>query len=259
MSPDFALLLAIAAAGALASPLGGAAALLRKPTSLFLSIAVGFAAGILLATFAFEMLPQAVETASLAIALIGFAAGFCLILALDLFIHRGAVAGERSEQRRWVVRHGQRRKSRGDEVTVLAGGTSAEEIVEGIAIGVSAATDPTLGMIVGLAIFIDNVAESLSIGELCLARGGDRPARRILFWTGLIGLSLFVSALVGWWLLRDLSPDALGLLLAAGAGGMFYLTVTELVPEAESHQFNQSAAIAMAAGFLLIFALSRLA
>jgi hypothetical protein len=31
------------------------------------------------------------------------------------------------------------------------------------------------------------------------------------------------------------------------------------VPEAESHQFNQSAAIAMAVGFLLIFALSRLA
>jgi ZIP family zinc transporter len=259
MQSDFGLLVLIAAAGALASPLGGALGLLRKPTTLLLSIAVGFAAGVMLGTFAFEMLPRAAESASLAFAVIGFAAGFGLVYGLDLFIHRGVTAGEHASQRRWAVRHGQRRSARGDTVTVLAGGTSAEEVVEGIAIGVSAATDPTLGVMVGLAIMIDNIAESLSIGELVLARRGPRPVQRILFWTSLIGFSLFVSALVGWLLLRDLSPSALGFLLAAGAGGMFYLTVTELVPEAESHQFNQSAAIATAAGFLLIFALSRLA
>lgn len=42
------------------------------------------------------------------------------------------------------------------------------------------------------------------------------------------------------------------------AGGMFYLTVTDLVPTAEAHQFQRSAAIAVAAGFLLMFALAHL-
>ena len=259
MPSDFGLLLLIAAAGALASPLGGALGLVRKPTTLLLSVAVGFAAGVMLATFAFEMLPRATDSASLPIALIGFVdAGFVTRIP-DAFIHRGVTAGEHAEQRRWALRQSQRRNGRGDAVTVLAGGTSAEEVVEGLTIGVAAATDPTLGAMVGLAIIIDNLAESMSIGELVLARHGPRPSRRIFFWTSLIGFSLFVSALAGWLLLRDLSPSALGLLLAAGAGGMFYLSVTELVPEAESHQFNQSAAIAMAAGFLLIFALSRVA
>jgi zinc transporter, ZIP family len=250
---------ALAGAGALASVLGGLATLWKSPTTLFLSIAVGFAGGVLLGTFAFEMLPKAEEVASLGIALAGFATGFALVFGLDLFVHHGVIAGEQAEQRRWVVRRMRRHEMRGDDITVLAGGTSAEELIEGVTIGVSAAADPSLALFVGLAIAIDNAAEALSIGELVMAKPGERPARRILFWTSLIGASLFVSALAGWLLLRGLSPGVLGFLVAAGAGGMFYLTVTQLVPEAESHQFNQSAAFAIAAGFLLIFGLSRLA
>jgi ZIP family zinc transporter len=71
-------------------------------------------------------------------------------------------------------------------------------------------------------------------------------------------VALFSSAMAGWFLLRDLAPATLGLLLAAGAGAMFYLSATELVPEAESHQYQQSSAIAMAAGLLVIFTLSNL-
>lgn len=255
---DFALLFGIALAGALASPIGGALALLRHPTSLALSVAVGFAAGALLGAFAFEMLPQAAELASLPKAVTGFALGFAVLYALDLYVHRGASAGDKAEQRDWVRSVQRRGKSRGDEVTVLAGGTSAEELVEGLTIGVSAATDPSLGLIVGLAIVIDNVSEGLSIGQLVREKGGEHPARRILGWTSLIGISLFVSAMAGWFLLRGLPPDMLGMLLAGGGGAMFYLTMTQLVPEAESHQFQQSAAVAAGTGLLVIFVLSNL-
>ena len=72
-------------------------------------------------------------------------------------------------------------------------------------------------------------------------------------WTSLIGVSLFSSTLAGWYLLRDLSQGVLGVLLAAGAGDMFYLTVTQLVPESARNQFQQSAALAMGAGFALMF------
>ena len=144
------------------------------------------------------------------------------------------------------------------QVALLAGGTSAEELIEGIVIGVSAATDPTLGLMVGVAIIIDNVSEALSIGELILDHGEEGAKRRIFEWTGLIGAALFLSAMAGWFFLRGLPGEWLGSLLAAGAGGMFYLTVTNLVPEAEKHHFNQSAAIATAAGFLTIFTLSEL-
>lgn len=255
---DFSLLLAIALAGALASPLGGAIALLRKPSTLSLSVATGFAAGALMGAFVFEMLPRAARDAALPCAVAGFAAGFAAVYALDLFVHRGASAGDKASQRDWVRSVHRRRHQRGDGVTVLAGGTSAEELIEGLTIGVSAATDPSLGLLVGLAILIDNLAEALSIGELVRAKGGEHQVRRILGWTSLIGAALFLSAMAGWFLLRDLSPQSLGVMLAAGAGAMFYLTVTELLPEAESHQFQESSAIAAGAGLMVIFTLSQL-
>jgi zinc transporter, ZIP family len=143
-------------------------------------------------------------------------------------------------------------------VTVLAGGTSAEEIIEGLSIGVGAAVDPGLALLIGLAIVVDNVAEALSIGELIRAQGeSEGQARRILGWTGLIGAAVFVAALCGWYFLQGLTRAALGALLAAGAGGMLYLTVTDLVPEAETRQYQQSAALALGCGFLLSLVMAR--
>lgn len=74
----------------------------------------------------------------------------------------------------------------------------------------------------------------------------------------LIGLSLFVPAVAGWFLLKGLSEEILGFLIAMGAGGMFYLTIADLVPRAESHQSQQSSAIANALGCLLMMALAEL-
>lgn len=67
-----------------------------------------------------------------------------------------------------------------------------------------------------------------------------------------------MSAVAGWFLLKGLVQPVTGFLFATGAGGMFYLTITDLVPEAESHQSQQSSAIANAAGFLLVMVLAQM-
>lgn len=239
----------------------GAIALWRKPTTLFMSMALGFAGGVLLANIAFQMMWQALEMSSLALTSASFAAGFAAVYLFDLFIHRGRLAGEKSEQRPEVERFHRRRRARGGQVTVLAGGTSAEELIEGVSIGVGMAIKPGLGILIGLAIAIDNLSEGLSIGELVRNEAGDSGrgvARRVLGWTGLISAADLVATLAGWFLLRGLSQPILGCLLAVGGGGMFYLTITELVPQAEEWHYQQSGAVATAAGFLLIFALSTL-
>jgi ZIP family zinc transporter len=115
-------------AAAIASPIGGMIALWRKPTSLFMSLALGFASGVLLGTIGFEMMPQALELSSVAVAVAGFVVGFAAVYGFDLFIHRGMLAGEKAEQHGAVERFHRRNRPRGDQVTVLAGGTSAEEL-----------------------------------------------------------------------------------------------------------------------------------
>jgi ZIP family zinc transporter len=69
----------------------------------------------------------------------GFIVGLAAVYALDL-VHRGQMAGEHSEKRRKVERFYTRQRPRGNEVTVLAGGTTAEGLIEELSIGaVSAA------------------------------------------------------------------------------------------------------------------------
>lgn len=112
-----------------------------------------------------------------------------------------------------------------------------------------------------LAIVIDNVGEALSIGELIRSEGretGRRLAIRLLGCTGVIGAALLGSGLAEWFLLRWLPAPALGFCFAVGAGGMFYLTITDLVPDAAERQYQQSGAVAAATGFAVIFALSQL-
>lgn len=259
MAGQFMLVLAVATGAAIASPLGGAVTMMLRPSTLLLSIFVGFAGGALMGAFAFEMMPKALELTSIGVAVAGFSLGFGCVYALDLFVNRAALAGPRASQVRQVQQFHKAYRPRAGKAVVLAGATSVEELIEGVTIGIGMAIEPSVAFITGLAICIDNVSEALSIGEMMREENAEDFRRPILKWTGLIGASVFVSALAGWFLLRGLPQGALGLLLAAGAGGMFYLTVADLIPEAEEHQYQQSAAIAAAAGFLLIFVLVQLA
>lgn len=254
-------IVAIAGAAALASITGGAIALWRRSTTLFMSLALGFASGVLLATITFEMLPLAIELGSIAIAAGGFTSGLLAVYAFDLYIHRGQLAGEKAEQRPRVQNFYRLRRPRGNKITVLAGGTSAEELIEGLSIGIGAAIKPGVGLLIGLAIAIDNLSEGMSIGELIRDQHGRRDRHTIvqtLGWTGLIAAAVLASALVGWFLLKDLAAPVLALMFAAGAGGMFYLTVTDLLPESQERHYQQSSGLSIAAGFLTIFVLAQL-
>ena len=60
----------------------------------------------LLATFSFEMLPQAAELASLGAAVAGFALGFLAVYGFDLFVNRGRRSGIDEDDLRWALTEG---------------------------------------------------------------------------------------------------------------------------------------------------------
>ena len=250
--------LGIAGTAAAASVLGGLIALVRRPTSLFMSIVFGFASGVLIGTVTLEMVPQALELSSLGATAAGLTTGFLAIWLFDLFVNRWRLAGEQASQYPEVVAYHRSHRPRGDRVTVLAGGTAAEELVEGLAIGTGVIIDPEVGALIAAAIAVDNLSEGLSIGELVLS--GRAPGRasghRVLGWTALVGVSLLASAVVGWLALRDAGGGLVGVLQAAGGGGMLYLTVSALVPPSEERQYQGSGGLATGAGFLVVLLLA---
>jgi len=246
----------MAGGAALASLLGGWLGSRFRTGTLSLSISAGLAGGVLLGTFAFEMMPESVIAAGKTAAIGGFIAGFLVVYGFDLYLNRGFIAGEGSDEWRRLHRVHRLRKDRGSSVALLAGGTAVEELIEGLSIGVGLAVEPRLGFTIGAAIALDNFVEGMSIAEIIRAERSEGATRHIFGWTGLIGVALFVSAAIGWLVLRNIDEAVMGTLLAIGAGGMFYLTVTDLLPRSAKAQYQQSAALAVAAGFLAIFALS---
>lgn len=259
MPDDLLLVVTISGVAAVASVVGGLLAIWHRSSTLISSLAFGVASGALIGTVTLEMLPTALESGALAVVAIGFAAGMLSLFLFDLVVHGGWIVGEHADQRR-IVRRYHRRRGSGSQVLVLAGGTSAEELVEGLAIGVGAAIEPSLAFVVALAIAIDNLAEGMSVGELIRDETPDRARAmpRVLAWTGTIGLALFVSSMVGWFALRGVPPTVLSALLAAGAGAMLYLTLSSLVPEGEARQYQGSATLASGVSFALILVLSAL-
>lgn len=247
----------VAGGAALASVAGGLLALVRRPSSFAMSIVFGYASGALIGAVTLEMLPEALERASVLATGAGFGLGFLAIWLFDLFVNRWRLAGHEAEQWSEVEAYHRSHRPRGDQVTVLAGGTSAEELVEGLAIGTGMVIEPEVGLLIAAAIAVDNLSEGMSIGEFVASgKAGRRAVHRIVGWTGLVGASLFVSALIGYLLLRDASPDAIGILQAVGAGGMLYLTVSALVPPSEERQYQGSGALATGSGFLTILLLT---
>jgi ZIP family zinc transporter len=226
-----------------------------------MSVAFGAAGGVLIATVAFELFPRARELATLLHVALGFAGGFAAVYALDLFLNRGQVAGPRAAERRKVASFHARRRPRGKQVMVLAWGTTAEEVIEGVAIGVAIAVGGDVGVLLGLAIAVDNVTEAFSVGALIRDEAGRGKStgsltRSIMTWSSAPGVAVFLSAWLGWLAFAGLPDPVLATLLAIGAGCLFYLTVTDFIPEAEERQYQQSAALAAAVGFVAMYALS---
>ncbi len=131
MPDDLLLVVITSGVAAAASVVGGLFALWHRSSTLVSSLAFGVASGALIGTVTLEMLPTALDSGGLAVAFIGFAVGMLSLFALDLVVHGGLIMGEHADQRR-IVRRYHRRRGSGSKVTVLAGGTSAEELVEGL-------------------------------------------------------------------------------------------------------------------------------
>jgi len=204
------------------------------------------------------MMPEALARLPIAVAVVAFATGFGLVYALDLYLHRGKVAGPEAEENGKVERFHEKHKPRGGMVTVIGLATASEEIIEGITLGAGAAVDTTTAVVIGVALIIDNISEAMSLGALSLDGKEKKPEKATMWWTSAVGVSLFVSAMAGWFILRGLPQWAIGALLALGAGAMFNLTIADMIPQADSHQYQSSSAIATAAGFLVAMALANL-
>jgi len=105
---------------------------------------------------------------------------------------------------------------------------------EGLATFVAALKDPSLGVPIAVAIAIHNIPEGIAVSvPIYFATGNKKKA---FFYSFLSGLAEPVGALVGYLILMPfLSDTVFGIIFAGIAGIMVFISLDELLPAAQKY------------------------
>ena len=256
----------------LATGIGSALAFFTRTTNTrFLSLALGFSAGVMIYVSFVEIFFKAKTELVAALgdvpgtwATVGaFFGGIALIALIDWFVpnyenpHELHSIEEMAQGLENLPRneaHDFGRLHRMGLFTALAIGI--HNFPEGLATFTAALTDPHLGVAIATAIAIHNIPEGIAVSvPIYFATGSRRKAFKLSF---LSGLAEPIGALVGYLILMPFfSPTVFGVLFAGVAGIMVFISVDELLPAAEEFGEHHLTIIGLIAG-MAVMALSLL-
>ncbi len=227
----------------LSTGIGGALALITKKTNTkFLSIVLGFSAGVMIYVSFVEIFAKAKDTLVIELGVKGgtwatvggFFLGIFLIALIDKLIPSSEnpheihtveeMDGKSEDHKSNLMRMGM--------FTALA--IAIHNFPEGLATFTAALSDPTVGIPIAVAIAIHNIPEGIAVAvPVFYATGSRRKAFKLSL---LSGLSEPVGALVGYILLyRFFNNIMFGLIFSVVAGIMVYISLDELLPSAREY------------------------
>lgn len=226
----------------LSTGIGSALAVFTKRTNTkFLSFALGLSAGVMIYVSFVELFPQAHELMSESMpahaelyTAIAFFAGIAVIFIIDMLIpdadnpHELHKVEDMEKKERMLSSS----LKRMGVMTALA--IAIHNFPEGIATFASAMVSPELAIPIAVAIAIHNIPEGIAVSIPIYYSTGSRMKA---FWLSLSsGMAEPIGGLVGFLILSPfLNSFVLGIIMAAVAGIMVYISVDELLPGAEKY------------------------
>ncbi|MBQ9987675.1 MAG: ZIP family metal transporter [Erysipelotrichales bacterium] len=217
------------------------------------SIFLGFAAGVMIAASIFSLLLPAMEEADalgksgITIASIGFLVGALFLTVLDLFMPHLHLNTDEPEGV----------KTSWDKTILLMLAVTLHNVPEGMAVGLTFALamqhgDPlslAAAFALALGMGIQNFPEGAAISLPLKSQGMSN--QKSFLWGSLSGavepifafLALFIANVLSNWM---------PFLLSFSAGAMMFVTVEELIPEAQTQSHSHYATYGILIGFVLM-------
>lgn len=251
----------------LATGIGSLMAFFTSTTNTkFLSVTLGFSAGVMIYVSMIEIFVKAKTSLVSAMGdqmgnwatVGGFFGGILLIALIDKFIPN------QSNPHEVKIVEDMRPGKAVQDTSLLKMGTFTALAVgihnfpEGIATFTSALQDPALGAAIAVAIAIHNIPEGIAVSvPVYFATGDKKKAFKLSF---LSGLSEPIGALAAYLFLMPFLNDIMfGIIFAAVAGIMVFISLDELLPAAKKYDethlpiYGLIAGMAVMAVSLLLF------
>jgi len=249
----------------LATGIGSVLAFFTSTTNTkFLSWMLGFSAGVMIYVSMIEIFVKAKDALVGSVGsqlgnwltVIGFFGGMLLITLIDKFVPE---QGNPHELKK--VEDITKENAVKDHALLKMGSFTALAIAihnfpEGIATFTAALQDPALGIAITVAIAIHNIPEGIAVAvPIYFATGDRKKAFKLSF---LSGLAEPVGAIVAFLILMPFLNDVMfGLIFAAVAGIMVFISLDELLPAAKKYDEGHLSIYGLIAG-MAIMALSLL-
>jgi ZIP family zinc transporter len=228
----------------LATGIGSALAFFAKRTNTkFLSLALGFSAGVMLYVSFIEIFFKAKDALVAAMGaipgtwmtVVSFFCGILLIGIIDKLVP--------SFENPHEIRNVEEMKNNGpgdrEQKLLRMGMFTALAIAihnfpEGLATFAAALSDPALGISIAVAVAIHNIPEGISVSvPIYYATGSKRKA---FYYSFLSGVAEPVGAVIGYVILLNFFNDfVFGILFAGVAGIMVFISLDELLPSAQKY------------------------
>lgn len=233
----------------------------RRTNTKFLSLALGFSAGVMIYVSFVEIFFKGKEIltdpevfglkSGTWISVLSFFGGMLLIAIIDKLVPNVDNPHEMHKVEEIDEELKNKKLARMGIFTALA--IAIHNFPEGLATFTAALSDPSLGIAIAVAIAIHNIPEGIAVSVPVYYATGNRKKAFWLSFTS--GLAEPVGALVGYLLLMPFLGDdqsLMGVVFAGVAGIMVFISLDELLPAAEKYGEHHLSIYGLVAGMVVM-------
>ncbi len=207
--------------GSLAALVGGLILLTREKMALKIShFLSSFAAGILLGTAFFDLLPEALhEAEELGIDIFFWTLfGIILFFLIERTIH-------------WFHHHDDYHEHEKESKTTLPLiiiGDTMHNFIDGVVIAATFMADPRLGVVTSLAVFAHELPQEIGDFGLMLHKG---MKRKKIIWVNILSAAAAFAGAIMTYLLGNVLEGYIPIFIAVTAGFFIYIATSDIIPE----------------------------
>lgn len=246
----------------LAVILGGIIAAYRPPGAALRSSFQHFAAGIVFAAVALELMPDIMHERSPVAAVIGFVLGIGLMLGIKSLLGKSVEEIPQAVTEKIAGQQSQDISGEPEKISVSAQPTSLlvtlaiDVLIDGLLIGVGFAAGAKQGLLITVALTIEVLFLGLSAASALGQAGATRS--KIIGITSGLGALLIIGALTGTAVLGNLSGMIKEIVLSFGAALLLYLVTEELLVEAHEEPETPLLTAMFFVGFVVLLVIEML-